>query len=160
MEIDVDTSGKVMRLEDLTDVESSPECGSKGKKGYGIQKGGKGEKRKRARFSDEWKAKKQATIYSRTEDTDVPEVKESQEVKATKPEVEMKEQAPTAAATATATGIQNCYVTLGLYSLSGKTSYRQILQVLNPRDWMLQWSNHSEIWQASWQHCCRGACKF
>ena len=105
-------------------MESSPECGSKGKKGYGIQKGGKGEKRKRARFSDEWKAKKQATIYSRTEDADVPEIKESQEVKAAKPEVEMKEQAPTAAAAAATTaGIQNCQVTLGLYSLSGKTSY-------------------------------------
>ena len=45
-----------------------------------------------------------------------------------------------------------------LYSLSGKTSYRQI-------SWSLEAarlgviSHHPEIWQAPRQRCCRGACQ-
>ena len=46
----------------------------------------------------------------------------------------------------------------GLYSLSDKTSYRQIPWNLEAvRDWMLQWSHRSEIWEASRRCCCRDA---
>ena len=41
---------------------------------------------------------------------------------------------------------------LGLYSLSGKTSYRKI-------SWSLEAANRSEIWQVPRQRCCRGACQ-
>ena len=33
-------------------------------------------------------------------------------------------------------------------------------EVLKPRDWMLSWSYRSDIWQASQQRCCRGACHY
>ena len=32
-------------------------------------------------------------------------------------------------------------------------------EVSKPRDWCLELSNCSEIWQAHRQHCCRGACQ-
>ena len=47
----------------------------------------------------------------------------------------------------------------GLYSLNYRTSYRQISWSLEPRDWMLSWLCRSQIWQASWQRCCRSACQ-
>ena len=47
---------------------------------------------------------------------------------------------------------------LGLYSLSGKTSYRKTsTEVSKPRDSCLDISDHSEIWQAPRQQCCRDA---
>ena len=33
-------------------------------------------------------------------------------------------------------------------------------EVSKPWDWYLELSDHSEIWQAPQQHCCRGACQF
>ena len=47
----------------------------------------------------------------------------------------------------------------GLYSLSGKTSYQQILHVSKPRYGMLQCSYRTNICQESRQRCCRGACQ-
>ena len=47
----------------------------------------------------------------------------------------------------------------GLYSLSGKTSYRQISWSLEATRLMLQWSYRSEIWQALQQQRCRGTCQ-
>ena len=44
----------------------------------------------------------------------------------------------------------------GLYTLSGKTSYREISK---PRDSGLDFSNRSEIWQAPRQQRCRDACQ-
>ena len=38
---------------------------------------------------------------------------------------------------------------LGLYSMSGKTSYRRSREVSKPRDSGLDFSNRSEIWQAA-----------
>ena len=32
-------------------------------------------------------------------------------------------------------------------------------EVSKPRNWMLWWLYHSDIWQASRQHCCQGACQ-
>ena len=46
-------------------------------------------------------------------------------------------------------------VNLGSVSVSDKTSYHNISQ---PRDLSSE-SGRSEIWQASRQHCCRGACQ-
>ena len=59
-----------------------------------------------------------------------------------------------------ATSNQKCrlwcfHISLRLYSLSSKTSYRQISKL---QDWMLLWSYRSETLQASRQRCCRGAC--
>ena len=49
---------------------------------------------------------------------------------------------------------------LGLYSLSGRTSYTaRSREVSKPRYRMLQWSHHYEILQASQQRYCRGACQ-
>ena len=47
----------------------------------------------------------------------------------------------------------------GLYSLSGKASYQQILHVSKLQYGMLQCSYRSQIWQESRQRCCRGACQ-
>ena len=53
--------------------------------------------------------------------------------------------------------------TLGLYSLSGKTSVRRLTarsrEVSKPRDSSLNFSIRSEIWQVPRQRCCRGACQ-
>ena len=49
--------------------------------------------------------------------------------------------------------------TLGLYSLSGKTSYRKISWSLEAARFGFKLSNHSEIWQVPRQRCCRGACQ-
>ena len=47
---------------------------------------------------------------------------------------------------------------LGLYSLSGRTSYRKISWSLEvTQDSGLDFSNRSEIWQAHRQRCCRNA---
>ena len=45
------------------------------------------------------------------------------------------------------------HIVQGLYSLNGKTSYRQIS---NSRSREI---SRSEIWQAPRQRCCQGACQ-
>ena len=50
--------------------------------------------------------------------------------------------------------------TQGLLLLSGRTSYRQISWSLEAtRDRVLWWWHDSEIWQATLQGLCRGACQ-
>ena len=51
------------------------------------------------------------------------------------------------------------YTTLGLYSLSGKTSYCKISWSLEVARFCLDFFNRSEIWQAPRQQCCRAACQ-
>ena len=48
---------------------------------------------------------------------------------------------------------------LGLYSLNGKTSYRQISWSLEAARLDVARSYRSEIWQAPRQQCCRGTCQ-
>ena len=48
---------------------------------------------------------------------------------------------------------------LGIFSLSGNTSYRKILCLVS-RDLGADFSNCSEIWQAPQQQCCWDACQF
>ena len=50
--------------------------------------------------------------------------------------------------------------TQGLYSISGKTSYRKILQNLEDLRFGLDIVDLSEIWQAPQQQCCWDACQF
>ena len=45
----------------------------------------------------------------------------------------------------------------GMYPLSPFTTRSR--KASKPWDWMLELSYDSEIWQASWQCCCRGACQ-
>ena len=48
---------------------------------------------------------------------------------------------------------------LGPVSISDKTSYRKISWSLEAARLLFIIVNHSEIWQAHWQHCCRCACQ-
>ena len=48
---------------------------------------------------------------------------------------------------------------LGPVSISYKTSYHKIIWSIEPRDWYFKLSRRFEIWQAHWQHYCRGACQ-
>ena len=47
----------------------------------------------------------------------------------------------------------------GVYSLCRKTSCTKPRKFSQLWDISLAWSNHSDIWQASRQHCCRDACQ-
>ena len=47
----------------------------------------------------------------------------------------------------------------GLFSLSGRTSYRKISWCFEAARFGLVFSNRYEIWQARRQQCCRGACR-
>ena len=51
------------------------------------------------------------------------------------------------------------YTHQGLYSLSGKTSYQQISSSLEAARLDAITMYRSQIWQASRQRCCRGACQ-
>ena len=56
--------------------------------------------------------------------------------------------------------VRICYKSVPLFTKRTHVLTPRSPQVSKPRDWMLQWSYHSEICQAFRRRCCRGACLF